>query len=481
MSAYSDSVCTSRITVSDHPVGNIDITLRSPHLMPHGDAMLEGHSRLFRLPSRNFTVLHLKGSAFERGFAHGKLLAQQIVDMIDFFLIEDMLGMRVKYYDTEWRPALRNKAMFSHEFHQGVEGVIAGMKAAGVTHSVTLQRPIDFFDIVALNSYAGSDDWTAKNQSGPRLQHSSPASCSQFVFWGESVDAKELHSGTIAGRNMDGEIDVRKLTVTHLVVFAIEPTEQHLSKYAHVLWPGFVGASSGFNEFGQFLMENAGCNPPGASAAHTFLLRDLISGWLLRGESEKQTIPSEFLHKAIEPFKSSAGGACVNGCILIHAEPNRGGRDAPGFVYEGDRNGGEVRLAATSGIRPAVSDGFMATNHFLQYKFDPAHPDQCNGSPVSFSSLARYWTGGNRMEGIARGSPGGLRVNTEEMKRLLQATAHGSTEHSIIFRPNMMTGELAVARVNGVWDAPYLEWQRFSFKELFPQAGATQGEKIASI
>jgi hypothetical protein len=31
--------------------------------------------------------------------------------------------------------------------------------------------------------------------------------------------------GTIAGRNMDGENDFRRLTVTNLVIFAVEPTE----------------------------------------------------------------------------------------------------------------------------------------------------------------------------------------------------------------------------------------------------------------
>ena len=158
----------------------------------------------------------------------------------------------------------------------------------------------------------------------------------------------------------------------------------------------------------------------------------------------------------------------MNGCILVHAEPYEAAgpnRSAPpGFVYEGDRRSGAVRLPAL--VPPVLADGFMATNHYWRYEAVAGHPERCNGGATSFSSLARYWTGANAVE--ARHVRGGRRVGTRELKALLQAVAHGTTEHSIIFKPHERTVELAVASANGLWDAPYAErWAAFSFDELF--------------
>lgn len=39
-----------------------------------------------------------------------------------------------------------------------------------------------------------------------------------FMYLGSDVDG-----GIIAGRNMDGDLDVRKVTITHFLGFAHEP------------------------------------------------------------------------------------------------------------------------------------------------------------------------------------------------------------------------------------------------------------------
>ena len=57
---------------------------------------------------------------------------------------------------------------------------------------------------------------------------------------------------------------------------------------------------------------------------------------------------------------------------------------------------------------------------------------------------------------------------TAEVKELLQTVNHGSTEHSIIFRPNAMTFDVAVGSANlTLWYAPFLTWYTFSFHDLF--------------
>ena len=58
-------------------------------------------------------------------------------------------------------------------------------------------------------------------------------------------------------------------------------------------------------------------------------------------------------------------------------------------------------------------------------------------------------------------------AGTAEARAALQAVAEGATEHSIVFRPNKLTFDLAVASLAGLWDAPYEKWTTFSFEEVF--------------
>lgn len=54
------------------------------------------------------------------------------------------------------------------------------------------------------------------------------------------------------------------------------------------------------------------------------------------------------------------------------------------------------------------------------------------------------------------------------MRRLLQSVAHGTTEYSVILRPNEMTLDVAVDDLKtDLWDAPYQGWVTFRFEELF--------------
>eukprot|EP00928_Gymnodinium_smaydae_P045099 TRINITY_DN30105_c0_g1_i1.p1 TRINITY_DN30105_c0_g1~~TRINITY_DN30105_c0_g1_i1.p1 ORF type:complete len:603 (-),score=73.85 TRINITY_DN30105_c0_g1_i1:157-1965(-) len=454
---YSDSVRATTVAVEEtQEVNGIDIVLSAPHLMPDDRSI--PHGSLRAVPNFPVRILHVRGDAFQRGYAHGLLLAQQILDFFEFFLLEDMVRS-TRFYLKELIPALRTRAKLSEQFKRGAEGMLSGMRASRHSMMTSLGRDFELVDIVALNTYSDALAWTATDSvifPPPR------SSCSQFVFWGDAV-ARELTDGTIAGRNMDGENDVRKLTVNGLIIHAVEPTEDGLQRYAHVMWPGFISTSSGFDERGRYLMENAGCNPPGPPAKQSPLLRDVISSLLMNASIGNTSHPNE-IQSAILDHQSELGGSCMNGCILVSAEPFVADSVA-GFIYEGDRFGGALR---TPGMAPPnVEEGIMATNHFMHYKALQAQPGMCNGVPVEFSSLARYFAGQNKIEAWARRAK--LSIGVEDMKELLQTVAHGTTEHSIIFKPNEKVFLLAVASPNGVWDASYEHWQTFNFDDLFTQ------------
>eukprot|EP00192_Tetraselmis_astigmatica_P013101 CAMPEP_0117650134 /NCGR_PEP_ID=MMETSP0804-20121206/1376_1 /TAXON_ID=1074897 /ORGANISM="Tetraselmis astigmatica, Strain CCMP880" /LENGTH=327 /DNA_ID=CAMNT_0005455983 /DNA_START=202 /DNA_END=1185 /DNA_ORIENTATION=- len=282
--------------------------------------------------------------------------------------------------------------------------------------------------------------------------------------------------GTVAGRNMDGENDVRKLTVNLLLLHAVAPAEPGLLTHAHLLWPGFLGASSGLNEKGLYVMENAGCSPAGPPPSRTTVLRDVLSSALLHLSGGATPAQAKVL---ISGLASSSGGALPGGGILVFATPTTtaaNGSALHGFVYEGDRYGGAMRQPAA--VPPRAEAGVMASNHYLTYRADPLRPGRCDGIKAGFSSLWRYEAGKNRVEAWLRAtarSGGGAAVGVLRMRELLRTVAQGTTEHSVIVLLDRMSLLVAVADVNGAWDAPFREWKEFSFHELFENRHQQQG------
>jgi hypothetical protein len=154
-------------------------------------------------------------------------------------------------------------------------------------------------------------------------------------------------------------------------------------------------------------------------------------------------------------------------------------------VYEGDAFGGEIRPPKAPGVRPSEREMVMASNHFWRYKTDPRRVENngaalCNGGRATFSSLWRYEAGKNRVEAILRAwreakraddaSPraGRAPVDSRTAAQLLRVVSHGTTEHSVVFRPDEMDFDIAVARLDApAWDAADARWHTISFEDLF--------------
>ena len=120
-------------------------------------------------------------------------------------------------------------------------------------------------------------------------------------------------------------------------------------------------------------------------------------------------------------------------------------------------------------------EALLATNHNMErgaaYSDASGVPAKVFDRAVSYSSRWRYTSGANGLDALIRS---GQPVGTAEMKSLLQRVAQGTTEHSIILRPDAspMVFELANATGsaldgNGLWDAPYDAWVEFGFEDVF--------------
>lgn len=409
------------------------------------------HGRLTRI--KWIPVLHLHGTAEERGYAHGFLIGRQIIDFFEFYQLEEQWRSPRQYQEV-FVPFIENNFAVPEAMAREVDAVIAGMKAAGTPMRIeALGRDFYRTDLIAINAYI---------ERRAAFPVANPSSCTQFAAWGARTRGGELDGALIAGRNMDGECDARKVTVSHFLVFAVDPAEAGSKRFISAMWPGFVGTITGFNEDGLYSMENAGGSAPGPVVTGGIV----PCAWTQRLALEKldgTATPAE-IENLMAPLRNRAGGVTAPGSIILWAMPFTG-QDAPAFVWEGDRAGGVHRLPGEAA--PQVPHMIMASNHHLKYGHDPARPDLSFGLPAGFSSLWRYEAGSNLIEAWARA---GRAIGIAEMQRLLQTVAHGTTEHALIVIPQQKRVFIAVDDLKAdLWDAPFQRWAEFRFEEFFAQ------------
>jgi hypothetical protein len=425
------------------------VVLRKTHPFPQEDRVVE-HGALRWM--KGLPILQLHGTAEERGYAHGLLVGEQILDFFEFYVLEDS-WRSARGYEEVFASFLETHFAYDPAYLAEVDAVIQGMKDSGMDMRVGwLGRDFTRTELLAINAYIER----RATQPSPPAEGSS---CSQFAAWGEATEGTELDGGLIAGRNMDGEVDLRKVTVSHFLLFAVDPSEPGRRRWVSTMWPGFVGTLSGINEEGLYSMENAGGTGPGpvvdGLTPCTWVQRYILEN------AGKQSTP-ESIEAMIRAFDSPGGGAFGAGSIILWGLPYEG-QAAPAFVSEGDRFGTAMRIP--SQVEPTRPFDIMATNHYMVYGVDADRPGLYFGKEASFSSLWRYETGKNALEAWARR---GIRVGTEGMRRLLQSVAHGTTEYAVTFRANEMELDVAVDDLGtDLWDAPFQRWVTFGFEELF--------------
>jgi hypothetical protein len=434
---------------------------------------------------KGYPVLNLWGNPKQRGYAQGYLIAEQILDFFQFFIVESTVESS-KLYKNHYEPlfikslARDPDAMFAvpDVFLDEIHAIVQGMIDSGVDiYMPYLHRNFSAIDILAINAYIEIEFIQTELSEGAQNKM---AACSQFSLWNtQTQNNPKLRGNIIAGRNMDGELDIRRVTVTHFLTFAVDPNTNHngsLKRYVSMMWPGFIGTLTGVNEDGLYNMMNYGTSSSDkAQFIHatpvTFIVQNLLS--------EQANVPldqftADAALKQINTFNSKTGGACVTGCVLFFAKPYRlGSNEIPSFVFEGDWVNGMMRLP-TQAQPTYINDTILATNHFHVYGVDPkTHDSHVNfGKQVYFNTLARYDRGSARIESYTRTPTVRGKMGFNEIESALQIVAAGTTEHSVIYRMenNIVTIAVTIAEpfnMKTAWDAPYLTWTEFQFEELF--------------
>jgi hypothetical protein len=459
------------------------MSTRIPSLLPKRPIRSSnGHGRM--RPLENAHLVQLDGTPYEMGFAHGYLLADQIIDWFIFYQFQYNMGSNITYFN-QYRSWLQENQHVEESYREEAKGMVDGMKASGAKlYLDQFSRDFDTDDVFIINSYLEASQSKGAMSPGPfASSHTSAPACSQFVAW----DRLTVDGETLTGRNMDGETDPEFVTVTHLIVFAVTPSMEGSLRYVSVMWPGHIGTLSAVNEDGFSAMLNCGTMGEGSIAANITAIEWTIRE-IVRTSLAQVTDPTAVFSK-FGKYLSSEGGVSAAGSVIVFARPviKRGSTDAsdaPGFIAEVDRYGGIMRVAPSS--IPAV----YQSNHFLSYGVDAStetdvgNPERNFNESIGFSSRWRLQAIRSAVESINRTvayndcTLDGL-TGDRGVPRIMRASSHGATEHSIAVSPGkpLITGgrskpTIAVAnskpwRNAGMWDGPYNEWIEYPFEGLF--------------
>eukprot|EP00009_Paramoeba_aestuarina_P000686 CAMPEP_0201510434 /NCGR_PEP_ID=MMETSP0161_2-20130828/3124_1 /ASSEMBLY_ACC=CAM_ASM_000251 /TAXON_ID=180227 /ORGANISM="Neoparamoeba aestuarina, Strain SoJaBio B1-5/56/2" /LENGTH=585 /DNA_ID=CAMNT_0047905605 /DNA_START=61 /DNA_END=1818 /DNA_ORIENTATION=- len=388
---------------------------------------------------KGYPVLHTWGSPTDRAYAHGFLLAKQIVHLLRFWLLESTVR-DYDYYNNAVIPFLKTPVVvIPQQAHDEMHATFNGMVDSGANLFVPeLNRNFTYEDVVYINNYgvqpppiplSSSREYSREHAPRFRSTH-----CSQFSAWGDRTG----DVGTIAARNMDDELDIRKTTVSLFVMMAVQPTNGSGElAYVNYGWPGFVSAmTSGFNEKGLHAMLNSGFDwqpgPPPKSLRAGMILNNVLSTMNCATIADTMNVL---------PFEKEEIPSFLVGVNILLAQPDTvEDGTAPSVVYEGDRKGGLFRYEKEAS--PYLNEFLLTTNHFLKYGYDLEEPYSNFGEPVSMSSWWRYIAGGNYLLALDSFQ---TQVQGREMERALENVCHGTSEHSVVTFSNQLQFKVGIA------------------------------------
>src|ERR1700739_2114597 len=263
------------------------------------EALLAGSSR--KPPVSGWTVVHLSGSPAQIGYQHGYLLAPEIADLQEVFLLE-----LTPDHGKDWnfyRDAAKNM-MWPHiekEYRDEMQGIADGLNARGVK--------LDVWDIVVMNAaeewsyYVGQYDKDHKIASPSTV--TAPDHCSAFVATGSYTKDGKI---VIAHNDWTGYMDGSRWTIA----FDIKPANGY--RFVMDGLPGLIHSGDDF-----------GVNAAGIVITETTITG--FSGYDFDGIPEfirarKAMQYSASIDDVAKFFKEGNNGGYANDCLIAATRKN---------------------------------------------------------------------------------------------------------------------------------------------------------------
>lgn len=382
------------------------------------------------------TVLKLYGNDVkERGFAHGWLLADRIIDSLDDALRSLPLFSKRKY-ETNLLGWAHERFHWDSEIEAELEGLFEGMRAKlgdKALRSAVLERKLTKKDLYAINTIA--------DYFGP--------ACSGFTAWrSRTKDGKVIH-----GRNLDFPIGSR--AVSNQVVLAIEPLPARGKLPARkgwigVGWPGLVGVYSAMNADGLVCCLHD---------ANNVLRGGLEKGFICRGLLLRRMV------ETIDPSASDAGAASAKmagirptacGNLFHMSWPSVAAaktKTQPSVVLEFDAVGRDGSGEPVSVRRMDSSDKLVVTNHYCVR----TKPDACDRFEKISAGVAK-------LSGVAG------KIDLKAARKILIGGEQkfATVAHTLVFLPDALTMHVAITRGNSL--STRIKGVAFSYSDLMKRS-----------
>lgn len=383
---------------------------------------------------KGFKLLQLYGrSPKENGFAHGRLLAREIVAACAA-AITSLPNFSASAFEKVLTPFALHRLKWDATAREELAGLYEGLCSKLKERERCLpglNRPLKLSDLYALNAVG--------DLFGPN--------CSGFSAWGKRTADGE----TLYARTLDFPLGPKGVAL-QILVARMPPPAGQAAKAKHrprrplalvaVGWPGMIGAYTGMNEAGlAACLHDAGNYSPGGK---TTGLRP--RGLALRAVLERLDPEREEPGAALKRLLDKTPASCGN---LFHAAwPNAAAKKwkrPPSVVAEWDSFNHPRDGYATLRRPRAGEQTLILTNHMRVRR----PPIPCRRYAAIKAALAR---------------PAAKKLTPETMRRGLIAAEQFVAAHSVVFEPAARRLHLSFTKDNVL--STRVKPTTFTFKEL---------------
>jgi len=227
--------------------------------VPNGALYLSGNA------THNISVVHIYGTPYQMGYAHGSLLKSDIAALYTAFFayFAAEIDSEIKFLPKPIRDVIET---------QGVDG------ALDLVYNLTQPyTPPHFYEeLHGLADGAGVPYATvARLHMFPELIR---AACTMFGAWGPATRSSSLAGGLLQLRALDWGTDNPLRAAPALIVFHPAPGDGHA--FSILSWKGFVGAMTGYSHWAgvseKKWYEDAPLEVLPRGTPWHFLLRDIL-------------------------------------------------------------------------------------------------------------------------------------------------------------------------------------------------------------
>lgn len=296
-------------------------------------------------------ICNVYGTHAERGYAYGYLLGKGMMEIVEQYIIGDILSNSSFIYNA-LRTEFINDFILDAEYVSETKAIIEGAKYANHDLYVdALQRELDYIDIFIANSIPDLLNYLFYNYNIKAGLYCSSLSSFSLATQNDS----ELKGDPQIVRNLDW--DSHPSLFKNQVILVSFPSETDEQNWISFGFTGLISALSGINESGVATFQNVGSHM-GPKTGSSFFPINLSQ----RKGLEKKDYNGDGISD-IQDVRSSISDTDHSCTYIIHSLGKSLVNDSYSEIVE-FKNGVGSKVRTIPDNDPVIGNNLLATNHF---------------------------------------------------------------------------------------------------------------------